>query len=75
MIEALVLLKNPNGTYGFVGKVPSQLAFEGHPTQKQLEAARQCGGRFLPKARVFENVEDAVAAASAIGVEIDQICE
>lgn len=74
MIEALVLLKNPNGTYGFVGKVPSQLAFEGHPTQKQLEAARQCGGRFLPKARVFDSVADAVAAATEIGIAIDQIC-
>lgn len=71
---SLVLLKNPNGTWGFVGKVPSSLAFVGNPTPEQLEAARHCGGRFLPKARVFETEADAVAAATEGGFVITQIC-
>lgn len=73
-IKCLALTKNPTGTYSFVGKVPSVLAFRGNPTDEQLAAARQCGGRFLPPLRTFASIEEAQAAALENGFEIDQIC-
>ena len=56
------LIQFPSGKWGFVGKVPADLAYV-DPTPEKLRAAK-FGGQFGPKARVFDTAEGARKYAS-----------
>jgi hypothetical protein len=74
----LHLLRNQNGTYSFVGSVPSELAYldeNRNPANKELVQNQM----YLPakyrkiKCRIFENQNDAIEAASQLGLKITSI--
>lgn len=69
----LTLLKNPSGTYHFVGRVPKELAISGTP--QQIADAARFGIGFVKGAsvRTFLSAEDAIAAAAALGYEVADV--
>lgn len=67
----LHLIKNPGGTYSFVGTVPADLMFEEGATQEQINNAKQFGERFGPKKRIFKTSEEALAVAKEKGYKVE----
>jgi len=71
----LSLIKNPKGTFCFVGRVPEELAFvyTGKPENREraFDAARHCGPGFARhyglNVRTFPTREDVVRAATDLG--------
>ena len=63
----LSLIKNPVGTYSFVGTVPVELAYV-NPTPEKLDA-RKYGARFGPKTRTYQTIEAAKKAAGDLGID------
>lgn len=61
------LTQYPSGRWGFVGKVPQELAYV-DPTPKQLADAKY-GEKFGPKKRSFETAEEAREFARNLGHE------
>lgn len=67
----LHLIKNPGGTYRFVGTVPTDLMFEEGATQEQINNAKQFGERFGPKKRIFKTAEEALTVAKEKGYKVE----
>lgn len=67
----LHLIKNPGGTYSFVGTVPADLMFEEGATQEQINNAKQFGERFGPKKRIFKTSAEALTVAKEKGYKVD----
>jgi hypothetical protein len=66
----LNLHQNPSGSWGFVGKVPADLAFI-DPTPKQLEGL-SFGEKFGPKKRRFATADEAREFARNLGHEFSE---
>jgi len=69
-MDTLVMVRNADGTYSFVGNVPWNLAFQqldgSAPTRKQIHAAQHCGPGFArPPIRTRRWATEASAAAAA----------
>ncbi len=69
------LIKNPAGTYSFVGRVDTRLAFVtkngGVPTAKQLDGARHAGPGIVGlRTRTFPTSDAALKAARALGLSV-----
>lgn len=77
-MNGLHVIQYPSGRFGFVGKVPQELAHRGHPDD--LEIARICGPGLARKfaarnSRVFESLswetkEAAIQAAADLGYTV-----
>lgn len=70
-----VLLKNPNGTWSFVGTVDGVLSYVtkdgGTPSDDDLRAARQCGPRIAGlRSRVWATADEARAEAERLGLPV-----
>lgn len=65
----------PTGRWGFVGRVPADLAWTsldgGPPDPAEVDVASQFGARFAKvRSRSWETREDALRAAAEIGAEV-----
>lgn len=74
----LHLIKNPNETYSFVGRVPSQLAYVtkagNFATNEEIESQMMLPSKYRTiKTRVFTCIEDAIREANRLGFKIDSI--
>lgn len=74
----LHLMKNPKGTYSFVGSVPAELGYtekDGSPltskTKKDLQHASNPS--MIAKSRIFKTKDEAVLAAKKLGYSINSI--
>lgn len=71
----LHVIQNPSGSWGFVGSVPGELAFEapdgGPADPAEIKNAASFGSGFAKvKARSWPTVEDAIQEADAQGYEV-----
>lgn len=70
----LTLMKNPAGTYSFVGSVPASLFKEVKATKEDVMAGRAYKSDWpamelvAPRARVFDTKEEAVEYANSVGI-------
>ena len=81
---SLVLIKNPVGTYHFVGSVPTDLAFD-TDRPDLIEMACHCGPGFAKKAaertgnyfntKTWPTAQAALAQAKQYGHEVGQVME
>lgn len=74
----LALIQYPSGRWGFVGKVPAELAFTaldgGTPDPEQVKIACAFGPSLAKvKARTWATAEEARAEAEAAGHEVGQV--
>ena len=74
----LCLIQNPNNTWSFVGRVPVKLGWltkDGHEVDDEL--AKKISAANVPsmiaKSRVFKTLEEALAEAKKMGLEVDQV--
>ncbi len=80
MKYSLVLLKNPSGSFSFVGSVPSALAYTSL-NGEAISAAYITEQLMLPasframKKRSWVTKQLALQEAEALGFKVDQICE
>lgn len=71
----LRIVKNPSGTYSFVGTVPVELAWATEdgktPSEEQVKIAVQCGPRFARlKTRTWPTAEAALKEAEELGYTV-----
>ena len=74
----LHLIKNPAGTFSFVGDVPVELAWTtedgGQPSEEQVKIAVQFGPRFAKvKPRTWPTAEAALKEAEALGYTVASV--
>lgn len=74
----LHLIKNPSGTYSFVGDVPAELAWTTEdgapPSEEQVKIAAQFGPRFARvKERAWPTAEEALKEAEALGYTVASV--
>ena len=74
----LHIIKNPAGTYSFVGDVPAELAWttqDGEkPSEEQVKIAVQFGPRFARvKTRTWPTAEAALREAEALGYTVASV--
>lgn len=67
-IDTLHVIEFPNGKFGYVGKVPVEIAYI-NPTQQELDNL-QFGERFGPKKRTFTTADEAEQFAVSQGYKI-----
>lgn len=70
-MNALHVIKFPNGRFGYVGAVPVDILYVDSATKEQIENAK-FGATFGPKTRIFTSREEAVAFAEERGYEVSK---
>jgi len=68
-IEKFFVIQYPSGRWGYVGRVPVELAYIDGTTEEQIRAGAQFGERFGPKKRVFDSEIEAYDFAFSKGYE------
>jgi hypothetical protein len=66
-IKEFFVIQYPSGRWGYVGRVPIELAYVDGTTQEEIEQGKLFGERFGPKIRIFDTENEAIIFAKNLG--------